>query len=41
MAEARRAVAVIVKTAQDTFQVGYAGYFQDPDQHLGLEPSLG
>ena len=26
--------AVIVKPAQDTFWGGYAGYFQDPDQHL-------
>jgi len=34
MAEARRAGAVIVKPAQDTFWGGYAGYFQDPDQHL-------
>jgi catechol 2,3-dioxygenase-like lactoylglutathione lyase family enzyme len=34
MAEARTAGAVIVKPAQDTFWGGYAGYFQDPDQHL-------
>ena len=34
MEEAKRAGAVIVKTAQDTFWGGYAGYFQDPDQHL-------
>ena len=34
MAEAARAGAVIVKPAQDTFWGGYAGYFQDPDQHL-------
>lgn len=34
MAEAQRAGAVIVKPAQDTFWGGYAGYFQDPDQHL-------
>ncbi len=34
MEEARRAGAVIVKPAQDTFWGGYAGYFQDPDQHL-------
>ena len=34
MAEATRAGAVIVKPAQDTFWGGYAGYFQDPDQHL-------
>jgi catechol 2,3-dioxygenase-like lactoylglutathione lyase family enzyme len=34
MAQAGRAGAVIVKPAQDTFWGGYAGYFQDPDQHL-------
>ncbi len=34
MDEARRAGAVIVKPAGDTFWGGYAGYFQDPDQHL-------
>jgi uncharacterized protein len=34
MAQARAAGAVIVKAAQDTFWGGYAGYFQDPDQHL-------
>jgi uncharacterized protein len=34
MDEARRAGAVIVKSAQDTFYGGYAGYFQDPDGHL-------
>jgi len=34
MAQARRAGAVIVKPAQDTFYGGYAGYFQDPDGHL-------
>ena len=34
MAQARRAGAVIVKPAQDTFWGGYAGYFQDPDAHL-------
>jgi catechol 2,3-dioxygenase-like lactoylglutathione lyase family enzyme len=34
MEEARRAGAVIVKPAQDTFWGGYAGYFQDPNQHL-------
>lgn len=34
MAQARDAGAVIVKPAQDTFWGGYAGYFQDPDQHL-------
>jgi catechol 2,3-dioxygenase-like lactoylglutathione lyase family enzyme len=34
MAQAKRAGALIVKPAQDTFWGGYAGYFQDPDQHL-------
>lgn len=34
MAQARAAGAVIVKPAQETFWGGYAGYFQDPDQHL-------
>jgi uncharacterized protein len=34
MAQAKSAGAVIVKPAQDTFWGGYAGYFQDPDQHL-------
>jgi len=34
MAQAAKADAVIVKSAQDTFWGGYAGYFQDPDQHL-------
>ena len=34
MAQARTAGAVIVKPAQDTFWGGYAGYFQDPDDHL-------
>ncbi|MBU1237777.1 MAG: VOC family protein [Gammaproteobacteria bacterium] len=34
MAQAKAAGAVIVKPAQDTFWGGYAGYFQDPDQHL-------
>ena len=34
MEQARRAGAVIVKPTQDTFWGGYAGYFQDPDQHL-------
>jgi len=32
--QAARAGAVIVKPAHDTFWGGYAGYFQDPDQHL-------
>jgi uncharacterized protein len=34
MEQARKAGAIIVKPAQDTFWGGYAGYFQDPDQHL-------
>jgi uncharacterized protein len=34
MAQAKQAGANIVKTAHDTFWGGYAGYFQDPDQHL-------
>ncbi|HXH81438.1 MAG TPA: VOC family protein [Candidatus Tectomicrobia bacterium] len=34
MEQARRAGAVIVKPARDTFWGGYAGYFQDPDGHL-------
>ena len=34
MAAAERAGAVIVKSAQDTFYGGYAGYFTDPDGHL-------
>jgi uncharacterized glyoxalase superfamily protein PhnB len=34
MAEAKAAGAVIVKPAQDTFWGGYAGYFQDVEQHL-------
>lgn len=34
MEQAKRAGATIVKPAQKTFWGGYAGYFQDPDQHL-------
>ena len=34
MAQAQGAGANIVKKAHDTFWGGYAGYFQDPDQHL-------
>ena len=34
MEQARKAGAVIVKPAHDTFWGGYAGYFQDPDTHL-------
>lgn len=34
MAQAGRAGAMIVKPAHETFWGGYAGYFQDPDDHL-------
>lgn len=34
MQQAKKAGAVIVKPAQETFWGGYGGYFQDPDQHL-------
>lgn len=34
MAQAKSAGATIVKPARETFWGGYAGYFQDPDQHL-------
>lgn len=34
MEQARKAGAKIVKPAADTFWGGYAGYFQDPDDHL-------
>lgn len=34
MREAENAGATIVKAAKETFWGGYAGYFQDPDQHL-------
>jgi hypothetical protein len=34
MEQAQNAGAIIVKPAHDTFWGGYAGYFQDPDQHL-------
>ncbi len=34
MGQAKRAGARIVKPAQKTFWGGYAGYFQDPDDHL-------
>lgn len=34
MQQAAQAGARIVKPAADTFWGGYAGYFQDPDQHL-------
>jgi catechol 2,3-dioxygenase-like lactoylglutathione lyase family enzyme len=34
MEQAARAGARIVKKAQKTFWGGYAGYFQDPDDHL-------
>lgn len=34
MQRAKKAGAVIVKDAHDTFWGGYAGYFEDPDRHL-------
>lgn len=34
MEQAKRAGAKIIKPAADTFWGGYAGYFQDPDDHL-------
>lgn len=34
MAQAEGAGARIIKPARETFWGGYAGYFQDPDQHL-------
>ena len=34
MAQAEAAGARIIKRAQKTFWGGYAGYFQDPDQHV-------
>ena len=34
MAQAARAGARILKSAQDTFYGGYAGYFSDPNGHL-------
>jgi catechol 2,3-dioxygenase-like lactoylglutathione lyase family enzyme len=34
MTQAIQAGARLVKPAQETFWGGYAGYFQDPDQHL-------
>ena len=34
MEQAKRAGARIVKPAAKTFYGGYAGYFQDPDDHL-------
>src|SRR6266700_7889981 len=34
MEQATQAGARIIKPAQDTFWGGYAGYFQDPDDHL-------
>jgi catechol 2,3-dioxygenase-like lactoylglutathione lyase family enzyme len=34
MEQARKAGAVIVQPAHDTFWGGYAGYFQHPDAHL-------
>jgi catechol 2,3-dioxygenase-like lactoylglutathione lyase family enzyme len=34
MEQAKRAGAVVVRPAHDTFWGGYAGYFQDPDGNL-------
>ncbi|WP_435166320.1 VOC family protein [Falsirhodobacter sp. 1013] len=34
MAAASRAGATVIKSAQDTFYGGYAGYFRDPNGHL-------
>lgn len=34
MEQARRAGGRIIRPAGDTFWGGYAGYFQDPDDHL-------
>ena len=34
MAQAGKAGAKIVKPPRRTFYGGYAGYFQDPDDHL-------
>ena len=34
MEDAVRAGAEVIKSAQDTFYGGYAGYFRDPDGHL-------
>lgn len=34
MAQAEQAGAPILKPARETFWGGYAGYFQDPDQHI-------
>ena len=34
MEQAKRAGAKIIKPAEHTFWGGYAGYFQDPDDHL-------
>lgn len=34
MEQAKKAGATITKAPDETFWGGYAGYFQDPDQHL-------
>lgn len=34
MEQAKKAGAKVVKSADDTFWGGYAGYFQDPDDHV-------
>src|SRR5438045_228813 len=44
MQQAKAAGATIIKSAQETFYGGYAGYFQDPDQHvweIAWNPELG
>ncbi|NAW85682.1 VOC family protein [Photobacterium halotolerans] len=34
MKQAESSGATVIKAAQETFWGGYAGYFQDPDQHV-------
>ncbi len=34
MEQAKAVGATIIKATQETFYGGYAGYFQDPDQHV-------
>ncbi len=34
MTQSAKAGAIIIKSPQQTFYGGYAGYFQDPDKHL-------
>src|SRR5205809_4632667 len=40
MEQARKAGATIIKTAQDTFWGGYAGYFQTPMVTYGRSPGI-